>query len=1209
MKKHLQISNLHIASIFAGIICLISIVFTGVVYAQPLRSNDQHGLNSTPNGTVNYTTLSTDVIRMSFVLSTDNGTGKKGSVMNFNSSILKENGSASFSKILAEDTSMPLEQMMVTPSTPLTLNCPSDITTSVLTGQCNAVVTYTTPSAPPVIPQSTQTFNYTGTIVNWTVPTGVTSITIKSLGARGGNMNGGYSSGTGGNGASIQGEYLVTPGEEIKILVGRKGEDANFRTNVLNTGGGGGSFVWKEVGNTLLISAGGGSGVGTCGYVSQGVHGSATLGGTGNGGQGGNLYCGLDQGGGGGAGWLTNGSGTTSNTNIGGISPLNGGLGGAGGFSAYGFISTAGGFGGGGGGGGNCGGPGGGGGYSGGNGGDNIICQGGQFVQGGTSYNIGINQINQTGINSADGQVTITYGSASYTVTQTAGLPTGSAFPVGTTTNTFEINDGNGNTSTCSFNVTVTDNIDPTITAPAATTGTTNVDCTSTNVILGTPITDDNCSVAVVTNDAPLAFLLGQTIVTWTVTDGSGNTAQATQLVTVSDNIDPTITAPAATTGTTNVACTSTNVVLGTPLTADNCSVALVTNDAPLAFQLGQTTVTWTVTDGSGNTTQATQLVTVTDDIDPTITAPANKTDDTDTGMCTKTFTLAQIGTATAGDNCSVIVSWTRSDNALSLDSPFPFGATTITWKATDGAGNIATSNQTINIEHVITITTVTVTPNSQQYSDKVTFVANVTTCSGAGTIGGTVEFKVGTQVMGSALVLANGTATLADIALLEPSPFGTTPIGQMSPGVKTVTATYSGDANYSGGFGTTNLTITPEVAAVTYNGGSYFTANPSTYQGTIMPSAFLVDAADGSRGDIRNATVTFRDGSVAGSALGLPNIPVGLVNPSITTDGFATTSLNYTLSNSDLNAGGKTWEVWTTAGKYYEGQADAYIPITLGLPGPEYVTGGGNTVMSNSSGIYAGDAGRKMNFGLVMKWNKSGKNLQGNINVIYRREDGNYQIKSNAINSLVIENVDNTGKVVSGSAVTFRRATISTKANFKRLNPDGTYTDLGGNLNLIVTAWESTTVKTGASDRIGLQLAGTNGTGINFSSNWSSGNTVAQQLSGGKIQVQTPTTKSAEIATATEVLPTEPTIKAYPNPFTDKLNIEFSNETNTHARLEIYNVTGSRLETLFDSNIQSGELYNIEYLPKLVSSQMVFYHLILGDKTYVGKAIYNERR
>ena len=56
-----------------------------------------------------------------------------------------------------------------------------------------------------------------------------------------------------------------------------------------------------------------------------------------------------------------------------------------------------------------------------------------------------------------------------------------------------------------------------------------------------------------VTNDAPSAFPLGETTVTWTVTDGSGRTAQATQLVTVTDNIDPTITAPAATSGTTNV--------------------------------------------------------------------------------------------------------------------------------------------------------------------------------------------------------------------------------------------------------------------------------------------------------------------------------------------------------------------------------------------------------------------------------------------------------------------------------------------------------------------------------------------------------------------------------------------------------------------------------------------------------------------------------
>jgi hypothetical protein len=41
------------------------------------------------------------------------------------------------------------------------------------------------------------------------------------------------------------------------------------------------------------------------------------------------------------------------------------------------------------------------------------------------------------------------------TTTQTAGLPSGSAFPVGVTTNTFVVTDAAGNTATCSFTVTV----------------------------------------------------------------------------------------------------------------------------------------------------------------------------------------------------------------------------------------------------------------------------------------------------------------------------------------------------------------------------------------------------------------------------------------------------------------------------------------------------------------------------------------------------------------------------------------------------------------------------------------------------------------------------------------------------------------------------------------------------------------------------------
>ena len=54
----------------------------------------------------------------------------------------------------------------------------------------------------------------------------------------------------------------------------------------------------------------------------------------------------------------------------------------------------------------------------------------------------------------------------SYTVEQTAGLASGSAFPMGTTTNTFVVTDAAGNTAICSFDVVITDTEAPTISCP-----------------------------------------------------------------------------------------------------------------------------------------------------------------------------------------------------------------------------------------------------------------------------------------------------------------------------------------------------------------------------------------------------------------------------------------------------------------------------------------------------------------------------------------------------------------------------------------------------------------------------------------------------------------------------------------------------------------------------------------------------------------------
>jgi gliding motility-associated-like protein len=169
-------------------------------------------------------------------------------------------------------------------------------------------------------------------------------------------------------------------------------------------------------------------------------------------------------------------------------------------------------------------------------------------------------------------------------------------------------------------NVFIGDNTAPVITAPLNVTVTPNLGCEAIGVTLGSPVTSDNCSVASVSNDAPAIFPIGTTTVTWTVTDASGNTSTATQIVTVVDQTAPTALAPANVTVSSNNYCEATGVDLGLPFATDNCTNNLViTNNAPATYPLGTTTVTWTITDAAGNITTVDQTVTVVDQTAPVL--------------------------------------------------------------------------------------------------------------------------------------------------------------------------------------------------------------------------------------------------------------------------------------------------------------------------------------------------------------------------------------------------------------------------------------------------------------------------------------------------------------------------------------------------------------------------------------------------------------
>lgn len=209
------------------------------------------------------------------------------------------------------------------------------------------------------------------------------------------------------------------------------------------------------------------------------------------------------------------------------------------------------------------------------------------------------------------GTATATDNSGNVTISNNA--PT--QFPIGNTTVTWTATDAAGNTVTKTQIVTVKDLVAPSIIAPADITVNTDTNKDFATIpSIGNATSADNVAVISVTNNAPAnaQYSIGVTVITWTAKDAAGNSATATQKITVVDNQLPTISAPADVTITISASQTNaSNVQLGLPVYSDNVSGATITNNAPASFPIGTTIVTWTVTDVSGNTATATQTIIV----------------------------------------------------------------------------------------------------------------------------------------------------------------------------------------------------------------------------------------------------------------------------------------------------------------------------------------------------------------------------------------------------------------------------------------------------------------------------------------------------------------------------------------------------------------------------------------------------------------------
>ena len=549
------------------------------------------------------------------------------------------------------------------------ITCPGNMTVNNDAGNCSAVVNYTPPVGTNPCAVTSQTFNYTGSIVTWTVPVGVTSIHIVANGAQGGfNTNSTTQSGLG---ATMEGDFAVTPGAVLKLLVGEQPSVS------AGNGGGGGTFV-TDNSNVPMIIAGGGGGS-SQGADSPDKHGQVgTSGGTGAAGggtggingNGGNIGASGFQSGAGG-GLLTNGAdGWTSGT--GGFAFVNGGSGGPTNAPARG-------------------------GFGGGGSGSSYVVGGG-----GGSYNAGTNQVNTGGVNTGNGTIVITYtNSSAATTTMTSGIGSGGTFPLGTTTETYMVDDGLGNQATCSFTITVNDSELPVIGSMS------NISVNNDSGVCGAvvtytaPVGTDNCSGATTTLIAGLGsgatFPIGSTTETYQVTDGAGNFATTSFTVTVTDNEAPVLNCPANIAVNNDPGICGAVVNYNAPVGTDNCSGSTTVLTAGLGsgatFPVGITTETYTVTDASGNTSSCSFTVSVSDAEAPVITCPANITQNADQGMCSAVVTYnAPVGT----DNCSGTT--TTLISGIGSGGTFPNGTTVETYQVTDGAGNITTCQFSVTV-------------------------------------------------------------------------------------------------------------------------------------------------------------------------------------------------------------------------------------------------------------------------------------------------------------------------------------------------------------------------------------------------------------------------------------------------------------------------------------------------------------------------------
>jgi hypothetical protein len=264
----------------------------------------------------------------------------------------------------------------------------------------------------------------------------------------------------------------------------------------------------------------------------------------------------------------------------------------------------------------------------------------------------------------------------------------GDRFPVGTTPVIYAAQDASGNWGVCTFDVTIVDNQNPVINnCPGNIVMPTAPGLCGNFVNWVAPTAVDNCpGVVLASTHVPGQFFnKGNTLVSYTATDASGNIALCIFTVTVVDLELPILLGCPGNIVVPNIPGLCENVVNWVPpVPIDNCpGVMMNATHAPgMLFPVGTTTVTYTAIDAVGNWRACAFNVTVQDVEFPVMFGcPGNQFVFSDSAQCGAPVSWSE---PVALDNCPGLF-WFRSHLPGNI---FPPGTTSVTYAVTDLGNN-----------------------------------------------------------------------------------------------------------------------------------------------------------------------------------------------------------------------------------------------------------------------------------------------------------------------------------------------------------------------------------------------------------------------------------------------------------------------------------------------------------------------------------------